>query len=82
MSETNARVAKRLFRWCLYSAIFWFRYNEQQLLKDIEARLSAPIPSLNEDMTLPANIQVYRALQVASASALLHGPHPLYMLYS
>eukprot|EP00878_Enallax_costatus_P008760 GHUV01009156.1.p1 GENE.GHUV01009156.1~~GHUV01009156.1.p1 ORF type:complete len:518 (+),score=137.30 GHUV01009156.1:119-1672(+) len=34
-------------------------YNEQQLLKDIEARLSAPIPSLNEDLTLPANIKAH-----------------------
>lgn len=31
-------------------------YNEAQLLKDVEARLAAPIPSLNEDMSLPPEI--------------------------
>jgi hypothetical protein len=34
------------------------RYNEPQLLKEVEARLSAPIISLNEDITLPADMQV------------------------
>eukprot|EP00879_Flechtneria_rotunda_P016993 GHRR01017789.1.p1 GENE.GHRR01017789.1~~GHRR01017789.1.p1 ORF type:complete len:516 (+),score=173.42 GHRR01017789.1:811-2358(+) len=32
-------------------------YNEQELLKEVEARLHASIPSLNDDMSLPAGIQ-------------------------
>eukprot|EP00879_Flechtneria_rotunda_P017692 GHRR01018544.1.p4 GENE.GHRR01018544.1~~GHRR01018544.1.p4 ORF type:complete len:100 (-),score=30.83 GHRR01018544.1:599-898(-) len=36
---------------------FVCRYNEQELLKEVEARLHASIPSLNNDMSLPADIQ-------------------------
>jgi hypothetical protein len=40
------------------------RYDEPNLLKQVEARLAAPIPSLNDDLSLPAHIQVRLWLEI------------------